>query len=352
MERGYGQHCPVAKGAEVFAERWTPLIIRNLHLGCRSSVRGGRARVLGCVSRAKHPYDPSMSRRTWTQDARAGRATPARRLIRQYRPQLVLLVLSSLATGVLTAADLVSGRPGMSVGALAPLVVFATAVALTLIQGARELIATREAGVATGETATELQALIADRLPSLLEYLGRLADAAPAERERLIEGMESLVVSSAASLYGRSGLRAVVLHLHDDTLQPGNYRPGWSPAIPAALDEHSRAGRRAFALLANPGIVWVDDPNDSRHFDQLALRSDDSYQSFIRVPIIAGERAFGLLWVDGREIGSLTEADTPALGLLARLLGTAFALGGHEYRMTTDPTADPTADIPAPEPRR
>jgi DNA-binding HxlR family transcriptional regulator len=36
MTRGYGRYCPVAKGAEVFAERWTPLIIRNLHLGCRS----------------------------------------------------------------------------------------------------------------------------------------------------------------------------------------------------------------------------------------------------------------------------------------------------------------------------
>ena len=36
MERGYGQYCPVAKGAEVFAARWIPLIIRNLHLGCRS----------------------------------------------------------------------------------------------------------------------------------------------------------------------------------------------------------------------------------------------------------------------------------------------------------------------------
>ena len=37
MTRGHGQYCPVAKGAEVFAQRWTPLIlIRNLHLGCRS----------------------------------------------------------------------------------------------------------------------------------------------------------------------------------------------------------------------------------------------------------------------------------------------------------------------------
>ena len=32
--QGYGQYCPVALAAEVFAERWTPIIIRNLHLGC------------------------------------------------------------------------------------------------------------------------------------------------------------------------------------------------------------------------------------------------------------------------------------------------------------------------------
>jgi DNA-binding HxlR family transcriptional regulator len=32
--RTYGQYCPIARGAEIFAERWTPLIVRNLHLGC------------------------------------------------------------------------------------------------------------------------------------------------------------------------------------------------------------------------------------------------------------------------------------------------------------------------------
>ena len=30
MRKGYGQFCPVAKGAEVFAERWTPLVVREL----------------------------------------------------------------------------------------------------------------------------------------------------------------------------------------------------------------------------------------------------------------------------------------------------------------------------------
>jgi DNA-binding HxlR family transcriptional regulator len=32
---GYGQFCPVAKAAEIFAERWTPLILRELLLGSR-----------------------------------------------------------------------------------------------------------------------------------------------------------------------------------------------------------------------------------------------------------------------------------------------------------------------------
>jgi DNA-binding HxlR family transcriptional regulator len=31
--RGYGQFCPVALGAEVVAERWTPLILRELLAG-------------------------------------------------------------------------------------------------------------------------------------------------------------------------------------------------------------------------------------------------------------------------------------------------------------------------------
>jgi DNA-binding HxlR family transcriptional regulator len=34
--RTYGQYCPIARGAEIFAERWTPVIIRNLHVGCGS----------------------------------------------------------------------------------------------------------------------------------------------------------------------------------------------------------------------------------------------------------------------------------------------------------------------------
>jgi DNA-binding HxlR family transcriptional regulator len=32
----YGQYCPIARTSEFFAERWTPIIIRNLSSGCRT----------------------------------------------------------------------------------------------------------------------------------------------------------------------------------------------------------------------------------------------------------------------------------------------------------------------------
>lgn len=34
--RNYGQFCPIARGSAVLAERWTPIIMRNLLLGCRT----------------------------------------------------------------------------------------------------------------------------------------------------------------------------------------------------------------------------------------------------------------------------------------------------------------------------
>jgi DNA-binding HxlR family transcriptional regulator len=33
QKKGYGQFCPIAQAAEVLAERWTPLVIRELYCG-------------------------------------------------------------------------------------------------------------------------------------------------------------------------------------------------------------------------------------------------------------------------------------------------------------------------------
>ena len=61
--------CPIARGAEIFAERWTPLIIRNLYLGCGSfseilegapdspvpCSQSGSSSSNGSVSSSQHP---------------------------------------------------------------------------------------------------------------------------------------------------------------------------------------------------------------------------------------------------------------------------------------------------------
>jgi DNA-binding HxlR family transcriptional regulator len=36
LVKSYGQYCPVARAAEIFAERWTPIILRNISLECHS----------------------------------------------------------------------------------------------------------------------------------------------------------------------------------------------------------------------------------------------------------------------------------------------------------------------------
>ena len=36
MKTGYGEFCPIAKACEIFATRWTPLILRELMLGAHN----------------------------------------------------------------------------------------------------------------------------------------------------------------------------------------------------------------------------------------------------------------------------------------------------------------------------
>ena len=41
--KGYGQFCPIAVACEIFAERWTPLILRELLSGAGGSTTSARA---------------------------------------------------------------------------------------------------------------------------------------------------------------------------------------------------------------------------------------------------------------------------------------------------------------------
>lgn len=77
--RGYSQYCPVARASEVLAERWTPIIVRNVLLWCphpqrdrRRLERAGiieiRPRPNGqfrCMSHAVGPRPVAGAEHTW-----------------------------------------------------------------------------------------------------------------------------------------------------------------------------------------------------------------------------------------------------------------------------------------------
>jgi DNA-binding HxlR family transcriptional regulator len=42
MSVSYGQFCPIAKASEIFATRWTPLIVRELMTGVHSFAGANR----------------------------------------------------------------------------------------------------------------------------------------------------------------------------------------------------------------------------------------------------------------------------------------------------------------------
>jgi DNA-binding HxlR family transcriptional regulator len=70
--RGYGQLCPVALGAEVFAERWTPLILRELLAGSHrfSELQRGLPRIPRALLAQRLG---SLQRGGWSSGARPGR---------------------------------------------------------------------------------------------------------------------------------------------------------------------------------------------------------------------------------------------------------------------------------------
>jgi hypothetical protein len=62
MQTGYGQFCPIAKASEVFAPRWTPLVLREFMANAHSFDEIHRGLPLS--SRAVRPARPCRSRTT------------------------------------------------------------------------------------------------------------------------------------------------------------------------------------------------------------------------------------------------------------------------------------------------
>jgi DNA-binding HxlR family transcriptional regulator len=74
--RDYAQYCPVARSSELLAERWTPIIVRNLLNGCRTfnAIRQGAPGNLDRPSRTatRRPRTARCPQSTPNETGRGG----------------------------------------------------------------------------------------------------------------------------------------------------------------------------------------------------------------------------------------------------------------------------------------
>jgi GAF domain len=244
--------------------------------------------------------------------------------------RLALILLYVVTAGLMAALPLWSARDPTEPAILGISAVFLVAstgaLAKVLLDGA-DHAARAEATRATGDIATELQ-LFVGTLQELADLLGRAACNSEVRRRDLLPSLEAAIVGAAHGLYGKHGLRAVVYHRDGDTLRPGDIALGWGHVRPPLLQRKSERGRAAFELLERGQPLLVPDAAKADPA-ALDLRPRDQFNSYARIPVVAAERPFGILWVDGPEAESLTDASIQALVVLARLLGAGLALRGR-----------------------
>ena len=239
--------------------------------------------------------------------------------------------MTALTAAAVGLAALSSLLVGTSHGAERVLWIVANIVAVVvavLVQAYEQRRRERERR-ATEIVAVDMRVAMNDALDPIVRQLGRIAVAdGRREREELREQTIPMVLYSAALLIGPDRLRACWFELDDGS--PRALRPvlheGRAGAPRTTFVEGTPSGDPVFELLAVNTHRFCEDVDvapppgwDPTHAHE--------YRTFLAVPVVAGDEAYGLLTVDSLVPGDLTVGDVPLLRLLAGLLADALAYG-------------------------
>ncbi len=231
---------------------------------------------------------------------------------------LVLAALSSILVG--TSHD---GTRALWIVAN----LFAVVIAV-LIQAYEQRRRERERH-ATEIVAVDMRVAMNDALDPIVRQLGRIAVAGGRrEREERREQTIPMVLYSAAQLIGPDRVRACWFELDDGS--PRKLRPvlheGRAEPARTTFVEGTPRGDIVFELLATNTHLFCEDVRVSPPTGWDPSHPHE-YRTFLAVPVVAGDEAYGMLSVDSLLPGDLTEGDVPLLRLLAGLLADALAYG-------------------------
>jgi hypothetical protein len=177
--------------------------------------------------------------------------------------------------------------------------------------------------------AVDMRVAMNDALDPIVRQLGRIATASRRERDELREQTIPMVLYSASLLIGPERVRACWFRLHN-WRRPRRLSPelseGRADALRTEFVEGTPSGNSVFELLTHNMHRFCRDVLTSPPAGWDPTHPHE-YRTFISVPVVAGNQAFGLLTVDSLLPGDLTEGDVPLLRLLAGLLADALAYG-------------------------
>ena len=178
------------------------------------------------------------------------------------------------------------------------------------------------------DASARIQLVLNDALEPLTYLIGRITDrrrwSRPRELNELQGQAKAVVLSAAAEVLGADRLRSCYFTLTEE-------RP--ARLVPAGFHGRAEAPRTTFVAGTPLGDFALDMLERREDLFCADVRADPppgwqpgghAYRTFVAVPVATESRQFGILTVDGLQVGDLTEADVAAVRVLGRLLAVAL----------------------------
>jgi hypothetical protein len=175
------------------------------------------------------------------------------------------------------------------------------------------------------EAGARIQLVLNDALEPLTYLIGRIVDLRGWSRNREIGDLQgqakAVVLSAAAEVLGADRLRSCFFARLEDRLVPSGFH-GRAEAPRTTFDSGTPLGDFALDMLARREDLFCADTEADPPPGWAP--GGHAYRTFVAVPVATESREFGILTVDGLQVGDLTEADVAAVRVLARLLAVAL----------------------------
>ena len=251
------------------------------------------------------------------------------------RPRVYLtsvITLMAVATATWAGFQVGEGMPGRTWWALLSVVASVAAAGIPAYEQIRKERMRASAEQLAIRAAVEMRVTMNDALDPIVRQLGRIATTGGRhDREALQRAMIPMILDSAAHLIDAERVRATWFRLAEGKprrLDPEEYAGrADQPVMP--FTEGTFEGDTAFSVIRhNQHLVFVDLNRDAPHGWRRPVHRD--YRSFLAVPVVAGQTAYGMLTVDAVDVAGVTEAEVPLVRLLAGLLADALAVGSAD----------------------